>query len=131
MEAPAPIVFAACFVLGNNKNAITMLVFLGLWEAHYIHRAFIYPLSVRGRAKRMPLLVVSFALLFNAVNGYISGRYLFTLAGGYTNEWIRDPRFIVGLVLFVVGFIINRSQSNTLCKVTSRVVPRTIPGLSN
>lgn len=114
MEAPAPIVFAVCFMLGNNTNTVTALVFLGLWEAHYIHRAFIYPLGLRGIAKRMPMAVMSFALLFNAMNGYLNGRYVFTFSGGYSSEWLGDPRFITGLALFLIGFIINRRADQIL-----------------
>ncbi len=113
MEAAAPLVFAACFVLGDNTNMVAVLVFFGLWEAHYIHRAFIYPFGLRG-GKRMPLVIMSFALLFNTVNGYLNGRYIFALSGGYTNEWLGDPRFVIGLVLFLTGFVINRRADQTL-----------------
>jgi 3-oxo-5-alpha-steroid 4-dehydrogenase 1 len=114
MEAPAPVVFAVCFMLGNRTSTATMLVFLGLWEVHYIHRTFIYPLGLRGVAKRMPLVVMSFAFLFNALNGYLNGRYIFTFSGGYSNGWLSDPRFIVGLVLFFAGFAINRRADQIL-----------------
>ena len=107
MEAPAPIVFAVCFLIGSRNNAVT-LVFLGLWEAHYLHRAFIYPFGLRGPAKRMPLFVMSFGFLFNIMNGYLNGRYIFSFSGGYTTHWLSDPRFILGTTLFVIGFIINR-----------------------
>ena len=114
MEAAAPLVFAACFMLGNNTNTVTVLVFFGLWEVHYVHRAFIYPFGLRGRTKRMPLVIISLALLFNTVNGYLNGRYIFTFSSGYTNEWLGDPRFVAGLVLFITGFIINRRADQTL-----------------
>jgi len=114
MESAAPVVFAVCFALGDYKNTVTALVFFGLWEAHYIHRAFIYPLSLHGRAKRMPVVVMSSGLLFNAVNGYLNGRYIFTLSGGYPNSWFGDPRFAAGVGLFIIGFIINRRADRTL-----------------
>mgnify|MGYP000627919977 CR=1 FL=1 len=114
MEASAPLVFAACFLLGSNAKTATTLVFFVLWEAHYIHRAFIYPLGLRGMAKQMPVAVMSSAFLFNAVNGYLNGRYIFTFSGGYTNEWLSDPRFVAGLGLFIIGFIINRRADYTL-----------------
>jgi 3-oxo-5-alpha-steroid 4-dehydrogenase 1 len=107
MEAPAPIVFAVCSFIGGRTNAVT-LVFLGLWEAHYLHRAFIYPFGLRGSAKRMPLFVMSFGFLFNIMNGYLNGRYIFDFSGGYNNNWLTDPRFILGTTLFIIGFIINR-----------------------
>ncbi len=114
MEAAAPLVFAICFVLGSSANTATRLVFLGLWEIHYIHRAFIYPFSLRSRSRGMPLTIVGFGLLFNTVNGYLNGHYVFTFSGGYTNEWLGDPRFVTGLVLFITGFIINRRADQIL-----------------
>lgn len=117
MEATALLVFAVCFIIGNNTNTITALVFLGLWGLHYIHRAFIYPFSLRGTANRMPIIFMSSALLFNMVNSYLNGRYIFTFSGGYTNEWLGDPRFVAGLGLFLTGFIINRQADYTLRKL--------------
>jgi 3-oxo-5-alpha-steroid 4-dehydrogenase 1 len=113
MEAPAPLVFLICFFLGSRNNAVT-LVFLGLWEAHYLHRAFIYPLGLRGPAKRMPLVVMSFGFLFNIMNGYLNGRYVFSFSGGYDNHWLTDPRFILGIALFVIGYTINRQADYIL-----------------
>jgi protein-S-isoprenylcysteine O-methyltransferase Ste14 len=114
MEAPAPIVFLILFVFGDNKITPTILVFLTLWLLHYIHRSFIYPFGLQSSANRIPVIIIIFALFFNTVNGYLNGRYIFTFSSGYTNEWITDPRFIIGLVLFIVGFIINRQADNSL-----------------
>jgi len=114
MEAASPLVFAVCFIFGSNTVTITELVFLGLWEAHYIHRAFIYPFSLNSGDKRMPVAVISLGVLFNAVNAYLNGRYIFTFSVGYTNQWLADPRFIVGVGLFLIGFVINRQADRTL-----------------
>jgi steroid 5-alpha reductase family enzyme len=62
----------------------------------------------------MPIVVVISAFIFNIVNGYLNGRYIFTLSDGYANEWLGDPRFIIGLTLFVTGFVINRRADRTL-----------------
>jgi hypothetical protein len=114
MEAAAPLAFAVFFVLGNQANTITRLVFLGLWQAHYIHRAFIYPFSLRKRSRGMPLIIAGFGLLFNTGNAYLNGRYIFSFSGGYSNQWLWDPRFIAGVALFITGFIINRQADQTL-----------------
>jgi 3-oxo-5-alpha-steroid 4-dehydrogenase 1 len=114
MEVTAPVAFAVCFIIGGNPNTATTLVFLGLWEAHYLHRAFIYPFSLRQRSRGMPLVVISFGVLFNAVNGYLNGRHIFCFSGGYGNQWLADPRFIAGVVLFIGGFIINRQADRIL-----------------
>jgi protein-S-isoprenylcysteine O-methyltransferase Ste14 len=113
MEAPAPLAFAACFRLGNHAGAAT-LVFLVMWEAHYIHRAFIYPFGRRGSDRRLPLVILSFGFLFNLMNGYLNGRYVYTFSGGYPSGWLGDPRFIAGLALFVIGFYINRQADQIL-----------------
>jgi len=114
MEAPAPLVFIAMFLIGNTGVSITSALFLAMWLAHYIHRAFIYPFSLRDSGSRMPLFIIASAILFNAVNGYLNGRYIFAFSGGYSNQWLTDPHFIAGVVLFIAGFRINRQADNTL-----------------
>jgi len=110
MEAPAPIVFCVFFALGDNRITISILIFLALWLLHYIHRSFIYPFRLPGTANRMPLFIIASAIVFNTVNGYLNGRYIFTFSAGYGNEWLADPRFIAGLLLFLAGFAINRQR---------------------
>lgn len=114
MEAVSPLIFTACFVFGSNTRTVTELIFLGLWDAHYIHRAFIYPFSLRGEGRRMPLAVVTSGILFNTVNAYLNGRYIFAFSSGYTDQWLTDPRFIAGAGIFIIGFIINRQADRTL-----------------
>ncbi len=62
----------------------------------------------------MPFAVLAFGTAFNVVNTYINGRYLFTLSPGYPDEWLVDPRFVVGLVLFITGFLLNRHSDHVL-----------------
>jgi 3-oxo-5-alpha-steroid 4-dehydrogenase 1 len=114
MEAPSPIVFAVCALVGDVQFNVTGFVFIGLWETHYLHRAFIYPFSLRGAARRMPLSVVSFGVLFNFLNGYLNGRYIFNFSGGYADSWLYDPRFIIGVLLFISGYVINRQSDQEL-----------------
>jgi len=114
MEAPAPIAFGVCFLLGGNPTTTATITLLFLWEAHYLHRAFIYPLGLHVTARRMPLMVMAFGMIFNIMNGYLNGRYIFTFAGGYSSDWLSDPRFIIGAVLFITGFAINRQADLAL-----------------
>jgi len=114
METPAVLVFAASFLLGIHTHTLAALVFLVMWEAHYIHRAFIYPFTLRTKDKRMPFAILMSGFFFNIINGALNGGYLFTISGGYPNEWLKDPRFITGFVLFVIGLIVNRSSDRVL-----------------
>lgn len=119
MEAAAPLVFMICFIFASNDVTAAALVFLVLWQVHYVHRAFVYPLGLRGKTREMPLVIMGSGLVFNIVNGYLNGRYIFSLSGGYDNEWLSDPRFVIGLLLFVTGFILNRHADHILSDVSN------------
>jgi protein-S-isoprenylcysteine O-methyltransferase Ste14 len=108
MESPSVFIFAALFWIGQAPKTLPMLVFCALWLAHYIHRAFIYPFMISNSKKLMPMVVTLLAIAFNFGNAYINGRYLFSLSGGYSQNWIFTPQMLVGLSLFLTGFIINR-----------------------
>jgi len=114
MEAAAPLVFAICFIFGSNAVTVTTIVFLGFWQFHYIYRAFIYPLRMRSNGRGMPIIIIGLGLLFNTINGYLNGRYIFTFSDKYTSEWLGDPRFIAGLAIFIIGLIINQRSDRIL-----------------
>jgi hypothetical protein len=54
MESPAVVGKALCWALGGNDLVGT--VFLAAWMAHYVHRAFVYPLRRRVGARAMPII---------------------------------------------------------------------------
>jgi 3-oxo-5-alpha-steroid 4-dehydrogenase 1 len=115
MEAPAALVFAACFWVGDQPPTAAAIVLFCFWEAHYVHRAFLYPLSLRSRRDgRLPVAIAGMAFLFNTVNGYLNGRSLTAFSPGYGDAWLSDPRFLVGVALFVAGYLINRQADRTL-----------------
>jgi protein-S-isoprenylcysteine O-methyltransferase Ste14 len=78
-----------------------------MWLAHYFQRTFIFSFLLRSRKNTFPVLVVFFSIMFNTLNGYLNGRYLFYFSPGYDPGWLRDPRFIAGTILFIAGFFIN------------------------
>ncbi len=108
MEAPASLLFALWFSLGRGISSTILLVFFVMWQAHYFHRAFIYPFTLGATARRVPVVVVMLGMLFNSVNTYLNGRYLFAFSAGYADAWVLDPRFVSGMVLFVAGYVLNR-----------------------
>jgi 3-oxo-5-alpha-steroid 4-dehydrogenase 1 len=117
MESPAALVFLVCFAAGTVPKNLPILLFFVLWELHYVHRAFIYPLTIRDGHKKMPIAVVLMGLFFNLGNAYVNGRYLFSLSGGYPVDWINDPRFLAGTTLFLTGFLVNRWADLALRKL--------------
>lgn len=115
MESVSAVLMPVMFILGDAPRTLTLFIFLLMWEAHYIHRAFIYPFRLRDQWKPMPALVVLMGAVFNLVNAYLNGHYLFDLGGSrYQAGWLVTPQFIIGAVLFVAGFIINRQADSIL-----------------
>lgn len=115
MESVSVIVFLVMFIIGDAPRTATAIAFLLMWEAHYVQRAFIYPFLMRDRQKKMPIAIPIMAAAFNLSNGYINGRYLFHFSGTrYTSDWLVSQQFIIGLIIFIIGFMINRWSDNTL-----------------
>jgi 3-oxo-5-alpha-steroid 4-dehydrogenase 1 len=114
MEAPAALLMVFFFVLSGSYSNPVAIVFLILWELHYAYRAFIYPFRLRGEKRHMTSLTVVFGVIFNCGNGYLNGFYLFSLATPYVTDWFHDPRFIIGLSVFLVGMVINHQSDSIL-----------------
>jgi steroid 5-alpha-reductase/3-oxo-5-alpha-steroid 4-dehydrogenase 1 len=107
MESPAVVLMAALFILGRNRTDPAVWAFLILWELHYVHRAFVFPLRMRGRRKPMPLVTALMGSSFQVVNVGLVGLSLFFYAPAYGRDWLLDPRFLFGTVVFVTGFVVN------------------------
>jgi 3-oxo-5-alpha-steroid 4-dehydrogenase 1 len=112
MESPASLLFAGVFLASHHGGGVAPLVLLGLWELHYAHRAFLYPIWMRPGA-RMPVGVVGLALGFNVLNAWINARWV-AAAGRYPHGWLADPRFIAGAALFLGGFWLNVRSDHAL-----------------
>jgi protein-S-isoprenylcysteine O-methyltransferase Ste14 len=112
MECPAPLFFAAVYLAGAQRGDVAPLALLGLWQLHYVYRAFVYPLRLRAGAP-MPLSVVAMAVAFNLLNGWVNARWVSSL-GRYPDAWLRDPRFLTGAALFLVGLALNVASDAAL-----------------
>lgn len=119
LESPAVIVFAAIYFAGDNAYEVVPLVLLGIWQFHYLVRTFIFPFRIRETGKRIPVLIVALAILFNVLNAYINARWISHL-GEYPIEWLTSTPFLAGLTIFVVGWIINQHADLTLFRLRKR-----------
>lgn len=72
---------------------------------HYLQRAFIYPLLIKG-GKPSSLISVISAFTFCVLNGFMQGYQLVCIAN-YPATYLWNPTFIVGLLIFVTGFVVN------------------------
>jgi protein-S-isoprenylcysteine O-methyltransferase Ste14 len=113
MESPAAIGFVAAYVVGRYRLETVPLVLLAIWQFHYLHRAFVFPLRMKERGKRMPWVIVGAGFFFNCVNAWLNARWI-SHAGHYDFAWLSDPRFISGVALFAAGYAINRHADAVL-----------------
>jgi len=107
MEAPVIVVFSWLFFIGDAEKSVLSYIFYGLFMLHYLNRTFIFPLQLKGKKKKMPLLVVVFAIFFNLFNGFFNGYWFGYLSPVYDMSWLLDWRFILGGMLFFTGMAIN------------------------
>ncbi|MDD3776786.1 MAG: DUF1295 domain-containing protein [Actinomycetota bacterium] len=114
MESPTVILMAFLFIIGNKSDNLVAIIFLAIWMSHYLQRAFVYPVLMKGGQKRFPLMVIAFALIFNLINTYINGRYLFYFAPDYGLDWLTSSRFVIGLLVFLLGLAINIHSDSIL-----------------
>ena len=112
MESPAVLAFVAIFFAGSHALEATPLVLLAMWLAHYVQRTFVFPFTMRPGG-RTPVSVVAMGFLFNLVNAYLNARWLSEF-GSYTSAWLWSPAFIIGLILFITGYRINRWADHVL-----------------
>ncbi|MRR18742.1 3-oxo-5-alpha-steroid 4-dehydrogenase, partial [bacterium] len=114
MEIPAPVIFILLVVTGDGPKSATVWIVTGLYLMHYINRAMIYPLRIRTTGKVMPLAVAIMAVFFNFVNAGFLGYYTGSLHTHFSNEWLTDPRFISGIMIFFAGMAINMTSDEKL-----------------
>jgi len=114
MEIPVVIVFSYFLFTGSAEKTIAVYVFYGLFMLHYLNRIFIFPFRIKENGKRMPLAIVAFGIFFNLANGFFNGYWFGELSSGYDNSWLTDPRFIIGIILFFAGMILNITSDNKL-----------------
>jgi 3-oxo-5-alpha-steroid 4-dehydrogenase 1 len=113
MEAPG-MAMLLYFVLthASRQNAMTWTL-IAFYLFHYINRTFIFPLRIHTRRKKMPVLIMLFAIIFNLVNGTLLGYFFGYFADYQVNEML-GARFIAGVLIFAAGVFINWDYDNRL-----------------
>ncbi len=107
MESVSLITFLFFYLSGDADKTIVTWIFAALWTAHYINRSFIYPFRQKDRKKKMPLVIMLFAICFNFMNGFLNGYFIGNFNDNYSLNWLFSIPFILGLILFIGGMIIN------------------------
>jgi protein-S-isoprenylcysteine O-methyltransferase Ste14 len=78
-----------------------------MWLSHYLHRGLLHPLLMRYSAKSTPLGIPLGGFFPNAIFSTFNALHISWAY--YSSAWWTDPRFIIGTMLFVFGFLINRA----------------------
>ncbi|XP_043921341.1 3-oxo-5-alpha-steroid 4-dehydrogenase 1 isoform X3 [Protopterus annectens] len=105
--SPNPSRISSCIPTKKKKKCGTLS---SHWDTGC--RALIYPFLIRG-GKATPFIPFILAFIFCMYNGYLQGRYL-SQYGIYPEDWITDPRFIVGFVLWLAGLLLNLHSDHVL-----------------
>ena len=112
MELPATVSFLATFFLtprSPNTSATTSAALAAVWVVHYGNRGWYFPLNIRvapGTKTSFGLIVSVMGAVFTALHGHLNARMFRELGRHYTDNWIRDPRFMVGLGVWIAGFLL-------------------------
>jgi 3-oxo-5-alpha-steroid 4-dehydrogenase 1 len=106
MEAPVFVTMTVLWLVSDRTWEVVPLVFFGIFQTHYLQRSFIFPALIRGNG-RMALGIILMGALFNTCNALMQGGWIFFFSPTYPVSWLWSPRFIVGAVIFFIGFVIN------------------------
>ncbi len=113
MELPAVVLPAGFFIFSGQPQSMLCMLFIIIWEVHYIQRTFIYPALMNRGSHKMPILIILFSAVFNLLNGFVNGFGIFSLHN-YGTPAIISLRFISGAAIFTGGFFINMRSDHIL-----------------
>ena len=93
MECPVFIAMTVLWLLSDRTWEAAPLALLILFQGHYLQRAFIFPLLIRGNSK-MPAGIVGMGMLFNTLNALMQGGWIFYISpADYYDGWFSKPYF--------------------------------------
>jgi protein-S-isoprenylcysteine O-methyltransferase Ste14 len=111
VDGPAVLVFTWLYAMSPQQMPISVW-FCVLWNGHYGYRSFVYPWVLRSW-RRVPSTITASGAAFNTATSCFQAYYLFYLAA-FPATWPWRWRFLVGLVLFLLGFGIHIHSDATL-----------------
>ncbi len=108
MESPVFVAMLLLWLFSDRRGDLVRIAFLFLFELHYIQRSFVFPFRMRGNSV-MPLSIVVMGVVFNVLNALMQGGWIFYISPDdyYGRDWLTDPRFIAGFLVFIIGMYIN------------------------
>ena len=123
MELPATLVFIYFFFQGQNAFEIVPLLFLLIWLMHYANRGFIQPYLMRtpkGAKSTFSFMVISIGWVVTAAHAYLNASWIAHYGEHLTIDWLWDPRFLFGIVLYYTGLGINLHADGVIRNLRTR-----------
>lgn len=116
METPSFAVMLLLWIFSPRETMLVPAVMASLFLLHYFQRSFIFPLLIKGKS-RMPWAIVLMGSVFNIINAYMIGGWLFYISpvDAYPDSWLLSPQFICGTLLFFFGMGVN-IQSDSIVR---------------
>eukprot|EP00118_Oscarella_pearsei_P004485 m.19301 g.19301 ORF g.19301 m.19301 type:complete len:280 (+) comp27822_c0_seq1:26-865(+) len=100
------IFFVLIFVFVGETREYANYVFLGLWLVHYVHRGFITPWTAKYSQPFVYLGIIVGNIIPVFFYSGLNADWIGTAV--YDSNYYYDPRFIIGIVVFIAGYITNR-----------------------
>ena len=119
MESPTIIIMSFYFYYYIDYVLLDLvgMLFYTMWMLHYVHRTLVWPFRAQMNKKVMPVSIALFAICFNVINTTINAESVFKAHFPYPKDWIMSPQFILGVLIFIVGMVINVTSDNILIKL--------------
>ncbi|XP_065838115.1 3-oxo-5-alpha-steroid 4-dehydrogenase 1-like [Oscarella lobularis] len=100
------IFFLLIFFLVGETRKYANYVFLALWLVHYIHRGFITPWTAKYSRPDVYLGIILGNIFPVFYFAGLNADWIGTAR--YDENYYYDPRFLLGILLFFTGYVINR-----------------------
>uniref|UniRef100_A0A7S3LKP8 3-oxo-5-alpha-steroid 4-dehydrogenase C-terminal domain-containing protein n=1 Tax=Aplanochytrium stocchinoi TaxID=215587 RepID=A0A7S3LKP8_9STRA len=130
MELPATVGFLYGFWRGNRNKIrkqrenrdhrvpanIVGKVFAAGFLIHYANRGWYFPLTIRvaqGGKQSFALWNSLLGGIFVGSHAYLNGRY-FSELGAYNEAWLKSFRFLLGFLIYELGFLLTVHSENLL-----------------
>ncbi len=123
MELPATLSFIFFYFQGQNRFEAVPLFFLSVWCIHYANRGFIFPLLMRvakGQKGSFSIMIVLAGWFVTTLHGYLNAVFISHLSEQFTRAWFSDPRFIIGMSIYVFGYIMNLHSDSIIRNLRSK-----------
>ena len=110
MELPATLVFWVTYMMTPRRFELVPMILAGLWLLHYTNRGFVFPALMRvpkGSKGTFGWLVILSGWGVTGMHGFMNASWYGRLGTHLTEQWLTDPRFIIGLAVYFCGLTMN------------------------